>query len=284
MIASPSHLVTDVEVLLRTAEAALAVESRQQFYLWTRLHLHRFVPHDLMLCRLGGSADPDAQVHAFNSVAVPEGLLRQLSAPRSAFWRGLQASWQKDQQRATWLHLRDATADAEIDTLCGQGLVSAWVHGVNATHRVQPEALFVFISRGQSLPAMSCHALAFWQPYLHFAAVRALAPGADAPRAPTAPRGARHANAQRTRDRGAGRRAPGPPQCRHRRATWHQPADGEEPPAQDHEEARRPQPHRGGGRSDLAANHFMTLWRGAMARQGRHPPGPRVVPCHARSR
>jgi DNA-binding CsgD family transcriptional regulator len=121
-------------------------------------------------------------VHAFNSVAVPEGLLRQLSAPRSAFWRGLQASWQKDQQRATWLHLRDATADAEIDTLCGQGLVSAWVHGVNATHRVQPEALFVFISRGQSLPAMSCHALAFWQPYLHFAAVRALAPGADAPR------------------------------------------------------------------------------------------------------
>jgi hypothetical protein len=73
----------DGEALLRAAEVAGTVRNRHQFFLWLRLHLHRFVPHELLLCRIGRlRAGAEHRVEVFNCLPLDEGLIEALNAPQ----------------------------------------------------------------------------------------------------------------------------------------------------------------------------------------------------------
>ncbi|NDY93191.1 LuxR C-terminal-related transcriptional regulator [Ideonella livida] len=73
----------------RCLQAAGAVANRQQFFLWTRLHLHHLVPHELLVVQGlpgGGQARWQELLH---SVALPPALLQALADAHHPLWQVL---------------------------------------------------------------------------------------------------------------------------------------------------------------------------------------------------
>lgn len=165
----------------RAAEAALAVHDRYQFFVWLRLHLHRFIPHDLALCQFAGHDG----VQLFYSVPLPRPLLDALPEGRSRFWRGVREHWSSQGSRAALLPLAGDAGGAGIatdDSPEGQALREAGfdalaVHGIGPRSRVRPEALFAFALRGSRDETRTAAAhLELWLPALYCTAMRAIAP------------------------------------------------------------------------------------------------------------
>ena len=104
-MSTPPLATTDEhsQAFWRATEAALEVNDRYQFFVWLRLHLHRFIPHDLALCMLGSHADAGkdgAHVQVFHSVPVIDTLLRDFPNARSRWWRDVGEQWQRQGRRA----------------------------------------------------------------------------------------------------------------------------------------------------------------------------------------
>jgi DNA-binding CsgD family transcriptional regulator len=120
----------DGEALLRAAEVAGTVRNRHQFFLWLRLHLHRFVPHELLLCRIGRlRAGAEHRVEVFNCLPLDEGLIEALNAPQGPLWRQLQEAWVNGGRRPVLLPLE--RLDVRKEALRAAGLPSwrcmAWM-------------------------------------------------------------------------------------------------------------------------------------------------------------
>lgn len=189
MTVSPSFLPADGEALLRAAEVATGVSNRQQFFLWLRLHLHRFVPHELLLCRLGSlrpGADP--RVEVFNCVPLPADLAEGLGSARQPLWRELQECWLQGGRRPVCVPLAGLQDDTARQ-LRAAGFDRLMVHGVDLAAGVQP-ALLLAVGRlpDALLDEPACaEGLRHWLPYLHFSAARALQDAAAAEADPAWP-------------------------------------------------------------------------------------------------
>jgi len=174
---------------LRCAQAAALVGTREQLFVWSRLHLYRFVPHDLMLCwQAPATAHP--RVAVFNSVPLPAALEQALLEPHGLFWRQLHEaatgasslphmppSVLRPEQLGSALH-------PALQALTGFPL---WlVQGVDAQGGAgAPSVWLAFALRAGCTPAQAMRGLALCLPHLHFALVRVLSalPGASAGRA-----------------------------------------------------------------------------------------------------
>lgn len=174
------------DAFLRGAEAAHAITSLQQFFVWLRLHLHRFVPHELALCWSAGPQGASAaRVHVLNCVPLPDDMRRQLEDPTARWWYELAQSWMRADDRAGEM--------AGTPQLQAAGFGPAWVHGVRRPASPAPDLLLVFLRHGHGAPPMPTPrvlaALELWMPYLHFAWSRAEITLAGAPgtRAATGP-------------------------------------------------------------------------------------------------
>jgi len=165
----------------RATEAALEVNDRYQFFVWLRLHLHRFIPHDLALCMLGATLDDgkdNAHVQVFHSVPVVDTLLRDFPNARSRWWRGIGEQWQRQGRRAISVPLGDPATTRESAALRADGYRSLLVHGFEApAAEGTAQSLFVFAQRVDAADASSQRAGAhmnLWLPMLYCTAMRAL--------------------------------------------------------------------------------------------------------------
>lgn len=158
------------DAFLRGVEAAHAIASPQQFFVWLRLHLHRFVPHELALCwSMPPQGGGEARIQVLNCVPLDEPLRQQLEDPSARWWSEIARRWMHADDRAGEVTPADELRDA--------GFGIAWVHGVRRVACAEPEFLLVFLRHGDATPATSSArtlaALELWMPYLHFAWSRA---------------------------------------------------------------------------------------------------------------
>jgi len=180
------------DAFLRAVEAAHAIASPQQFFVWLRLHLHRFVPHDLALCWADGGRDAGGRrAQVLNCVPLPEALRDGLADPAARWWQQLVEQWERADERACRVALHELGADGAehgAAALARAGFGSVELHAVRTPGRPAPELLFAFASRAPMHGAgETLTALELWMPYLQFAWWRAEAAHARRPAARPAP-------------------------------------------------------------------------------------------------
>lgn len=175
---------------MRAAEASQAVQDRHQYFVWTQLHLHRFLPHDLavlQLSRAGGAESLFAA--ALRSVPLPAALISQLEAPQGPFWRALVSDWifhGRQLQALPLAQIRPVEGGA-LQGLQQAGFHSVLVLGVDSRAGVTPEAVFAFFLREPQLRAAQVGVAGLLLPHLYLMAIRAMAAGEE--RQPEAPAG-----------------------------------------------------------------------------------------------
>ena len=167
------------EALLRTIDAARQVGHVHQYFVWQRLHLHRFVPHELSLCLVAAAPGRPANVRLLHSVPLPAGLAAALSRPDGGLWHGLRQAWRRAGQGPVWLMLADPGLGElpVVAALRAEGWQTVLVHGVDEDQGMAPGLLHAFLGREAASSrdvVARCEALAVCLPSLHFAAVRAL--------------------------------------------------------------------------------------------------------------
>lgn len=167
----------DPELFVSAAEAAVQVRDRHQFFLWMQFHLQRFIPHQLVMCRLQRSPNADSVVHLFNNVPLPDAVLAHLAAPESGLWRSVLDAWPRQGRRALVMTLDPcgAAARPEESQLRAAGLDTLTVHGDDSRSPGQPEVVFVFFAAASTAAAAHCANLELWLPYLLLGAMRAFA-------------------------------------------------------------------------------------------------------------
>jgi DNA-binding NarL/FixJ family response regulator len=175
------------DAFIRTAEVASTVSTRRDFFLWLRLHLNRFVPHQLALCQVQPMQQP-VSGYLFNSGAIDEALVERLKDGDSGLWVALRSAWQAGGRRAAVLPLAALGDDPDARQLCAAGFASLLVHGVDATARMKPEALFAFAQHQADPGEVVRLWLDLWLSDLHACAARALDPQESTPRAGVAGR------------------------------------------------------------------------------------------------
>jgi transcriptional regulator EpsA len=170
----PAYHTTDHgDALLRAVEAASQVRSRQQLFLWLRLHLHRFVPHDVLLClpgRQGGGGLPLAQV--FNSVPLPDAAVQALEQPESLFWQAVQQAWVHAGRQAAEVPLASLPACEQVSGLMQAGFAVITVDGVDLSSGMSPSLLLVFAQTAAGDPSWRAAGLQLCLPQIYFALLR----------------------------------------------------------------------------------------------------------------
>ncbi|HEV8691437.1 MAG TPA: LuxR C-terminal-related transcriptional regulator, partial [Ideonella sp.] len=177
MLSTLSNAPDVGDAFLRAAEAAHHIGSPQQFFVWLRLHLYRFLPHDLALICVDGGRAGGRQAYVLNCVALPDGLQEELSDPTARFWYALAEAWAHEGERAAHvsLHERPFAALASAGRLAGGGFDQALVHALRSPGGSGEELLVAFLRRGHEEvpPDLARCALDLWMPYLRFALDRA---------------------------------------------------------------------------------------------------------------
>lgn len=172
------------EALLRTLSAAHEAANAHQYFVWQRLHLHRFVPHELALCAIGLPPEPGARVHLLHCVALPAALIGQLQQADSPFWRALRDAWRRAGGEPAELQLGEPAlaGTPEAQALMQLGFRQVLVHGSPEHLGPAPAMLHAFARTGEApaaAEALRRGVLRLCLPSLHFAALRAFA-GRDA--------------------------------------------------------------------------------------------------------
>jgi DNA-binding CsgD family transcriptional regulator len=170
------------DAFIRTAEVACTVSNRRDFFLWLRLHLNRFIPHELALCHVVPLQSPTG-AHLFNSVSMDDALIERLKRCDSALWTAMREAWLVGGRRASVMPLAVASPDPDVVALRALGFRSLLVHGVDATARLKPEALYAF-ALNETNPGEAVRLwLDLWMADLHACSARALdvAEGASRP-------------------------------------------------------------------------------------------------------
>lgn len=163
---------------MRAAEAAQAVQDRHQYFVWTQLHLHRFLPHDLALMQLSRTASAELPLAtALRSVPLPPSLVAQIETPQGGLWRALVSDWvfHGRQVHALPLARMRPVEGGALQALLEAGFHSVLVMGVDSQSGVQPEAVFAFFLREPQLQAARLQVAGLLLPHLYLMATRSLA-------------------------------------------------------------------------------------------------------------
>ena len=158
-----------------TVEAAVDVQSRQQFYVWTQSSVQGLVPHQILICGVRDPGKSSLTLHHFSAsryfkaehfaaVADPfQGLLPRLQAlgaqPDEVVCCDL------DEQRVSHRQLLELVKGNELQNLATRILMG---------HDGQLGAVYAFSRVAQDLDATLCHAVQMLVPHLHHTFQRVL--------------------------------------------------------------------------------------------------------------
>jgi transcriptional regulator EpsA len=178
MLSTFSHAPEVCELFLRGVEAAHEIGSSQQFFVWMRSYLHRFVPHDLALLWFDAEGHGTGRrAHVYNCVPLSPRLMSVLADPAQRFWAAWAERWFHEGERALWVDLaeRMPCGSAPITELGQAGFHRALVHGMNITRRGGEGLVVAFLQQDATATPPSDKtrvALDLWMPYVHFALSR----------------------------------------------------------------------------------------------------------------
>ena len=176
------NLAEHGDAFLRAADSAGAVGSRHQLFVWTRLHLHRFVPHDLLLCQLLPAPHlPAPPPWVFNSLPLPEPLVAALAMPESAFWRALKDAWVAAGRGPCEVQLDAFKPNAEALALLRAGFRQITVHAVDGSQGVQPALWLAVAQVAESDSSWRQAGLQLCLPAIYFAVLRSQPPDSRSP-------------------------------------------------------------------------------------------------------
>jgi DNA-binding CsgD family transcriptional regulator len=169
-----SHSPDAADAFLRAAEAAQLIASPQQLFLWLRLHLYRFVPHELALLRWDAGRQAGRRVLVLNSVPLPSGLEDELGHPADRLWAALVQACGTS-ERAQWFEL-EAPVFAGL-AAAARLSETGFTHMLVQVHRGAGDDLQVAFLRQRANDEAASEAIRFaldlWMPYLRFAVARA---------------------------------------------------------------------------------------------------------------
>lgn len=167
-----------VEAIVRSAESALDVQRRHQFFVWLQGSLQALMPHQIALCGAYLRQRRSLQFEVFNSVPVPEALQRCAGDAQSEPLRLLQQAWLAAQQRpcaVPWTLLEPGGDTQLSDALREGGFHDALVHGVSRPQRPgEIESFFVLLSRQGPWQEAQRHHLELLMPHIHSTWLRVL--------------------------------------------------------------------------------------------------------------
>lgn len=163
------------ERFANTVEAAVDVQSRQQFYVWTQSSVQGLVPHQILICGVRDPGKSSLTLHHFSSsryfraehfaaVADPfQGLLPRVQA------LGAQPDevvcCELDDKRSSHRLLLEMVQANELQNLATRILMG---------HDGQVGAVYAFSRVAQDLDATLCHAVQMLIPHLHHTFQRVL--------------------------------------------------------------------------------------------------------------
>lgn len=159
---------------LRCVQASHDVHSRQQLFLWTRLHLHRFVPHELLAVLRVAPEQAGAMTEVLHSVPLPPALLRCLADPHHLVWHRLTQAWQAHGEQPLRLP-HEALGEPELaQGLRDAGLPHLLVHG-STQAEVGGARSWVLLAQPATCAPEASQWLRWSWPLLVYAAARAQA-------------------------------------------------------------------------------------------------------------
>lgn len=132
--------------LARAAEQAPHVQTRSQFFVWTRGPVQAWLPHDLLLCGAWHDERRALQLDVFNSVALPPQTMGALGASASPLCEWLLRRWLLAGGRPLALDLAQLPGDPVATSLQEPGRIHALLaHGLVRPQRPSEfETFFVF--------------------------------------------------------------------------------------------------------------------------------------------
>lgn len=165
----PASAAALSESMLRIVESAPEVKRRSQFFLWSQSDLQRWLPHKLMACGAYARDRREMVFDAFNSVPVPDQLLRPLLNPHAALIPLAIGAWKRSRMRACLLDLPMSPGGAPtLQTFIDSGYRQLLVHGVSRPGRPDElESLFILGSPDHRYDEAARQALEMLLPCLH---------------------------------------------------------------------------------------------------------------------
>lgn len=127
------------EYLLHAIEAALPVQERRQFFLWSQGPLQALLPHQLMVCLQFGPDDALQHIESLHSVVLNNALLQRVCDPQDGLALRLARACRAAQLLPAWLDASGsagagvAPLAAYLGELRDLGLDNFMVHGNGRT-------------------------------------------------------------------------------------------------------------------------------------------------------
>lgn len=168
------------EYLLHAIEAALPVQTRGQFFLWSQGPLQALLPHQLMVALQFGSGDVLQHSECLHSSVIDAGLLHRISNPQDGLALRIALACRQAQQLPAWLDAGagasagTGTATSALDAYLGElrelGLENLLLHGIGRT--AGPDTVFVLLNLPQRPRARQAHFFRLLLPTLHLTLLR----------------------------------------------------------------------------------------------------------------
>lgn len=172
-VADRSMMLTDsqVEAIVSSAESALEVSRRYQFFVWTQGSLQVLLPHQFAACGAYSRLRHELHFEAFNSVQVDAGLISELSDGRNALLGLMQSRWLDARCKPVSLRVDQLEGDALAgigQRLREAGLHELLAHGVSRPHRSSEiESFFVLARQHRSYEQRHKLCLELLMPHIH---------------------------------------------------------------------------------------------------------------------
>lgn len=168
------------EYLLHAIEAALPVQTRGQFFLWSQGPLQALLPHQLMVALQFGPGDVLLHSECLHSSVIDAALLHRVSNPQDGLALRIALACRQAQQLPAWLDAGAGTGagsaagssalDAYLGELRELGLDNLLLHGIGRTSG--PDTVFVLLNLPQRPRARQAHFFRLLLPTLHLTLLR----------------------------------------------------------------------------------------------------------------
>lgn len=162
------------EYLLHAIEAALPVQERRQFFLWSQGPLQALLPHQMMVCLQFGPGDVLQHIDALHSVVLDGELLRRICNPHEGLALRLARAARQGQLLPAWGEAGAEAGQTPLNGFAGElqalGLENFVLHGNGRT--AGQDTVFLLFNLPQRPSARHAYFFSLLLPTLHLTLLR----------------------------------------------------------------------------------------------------------------
>lgn len=162
------------EYLLHAIEAALPLQERRQFFLWSQGPLQALLPHQMMVCLQFGPGDVLQHIDTLHSVVFDGELLRRICNPHDGLALRLARAARQAQLLPAWGEASATAGQAPLDAFAGElqmlGLENFVLNGNGRT--AGQDSVFLLFNLPQRPSARHAYFFSLLLPTLHLTLLR----------------------------------------------------------------------------------------------------------------